>query len=331
MRSASSKPSELRYILLALFTMLAWGSLYPVIKVCYRLSGIEGDNIAAMLMLAAWRFLVCGTVVTVIAVLTRAKLSPPRARTLSLIGAIGIFSVLLHYGFSFVGLSMTDSSKTAILKQVAPLLFACISFLFVKGRAFSPGKPIGALVGFCGILAISLDTSFGGFNVGAGDLLILAASLCSVISMIISERVAKTASPLWITGISQLLGGAALFIVACSLGGSIPRLAPSFFLAFAYMCVASILGYVTFYSLQRKMALSKLFIIKFSEPLFACVVSAILLRENILQWRYLIGFLLISTGIVLASDKKAKQNARLSPSDREDDGAPRVKKTEEIS
>ena len=57
----------------------------------------------------------------------------------------------------------------------------------------------------------------------------------------------------------------------------------------------------------KKENLSKLFIIKFSEPLFACLFGALILNENILKWQYLIAFLLISFGIVLGnkSDNKA--------------------------
>jgi drug/metabolite transporter (DMT)-like permease len=52
-----------------------------------------------------------------------------------------------------------------------------------------------------------------------------------------------------------------------------------------------------------------MFIIKFAEPLFACVFSAILLNENIFQWQYLIAFILISTGIVLGNKtKREKEN-----------------------
>ena len=48
-----------------------------------------------------------------------------------------------------------------------------------------------------------------------------------------------------------------------------------------------------------------MFIIKFAEPLFACLFGALFLGENILKWQYLIAFLLISFGIVLGnkSDK----------------------------
>ena len=53
------------------------------------------------------------------------------------------------------------------------------------------------------------------------------------------------------------------------------------------------------FSIVKKQSLSKLFIIKFSEPVFACIFGALLLNENILRWQYALAFVLISGGIVL--------------------------------
>ncbi|MBO5737450.1 MAG: hypothetical protein J6S04_06540 [Clostridia bacterium] len=45
-------------------------------------------------------------------------------------------------------------------------------------------------------------------------------------------------------------------------------------------------------------------ILMFAEPLFACIFSAILLKEDIFQWQYLIAFILISAGIALGNKRK---------------------------
>ena len=213
---------------------------------------------------------------------------------------MGIFAIVLHYGFTYVGLTKTDSSKTAILKQLAP-------FLFVKDEKFSITKIIGALVGFCGIIVINTDNSFHGFS--TGDILIIAASLCTVISMIISGRSAKGTSPFWITGISQLFGGVVLLIVSLAMGGKITVFTLKSTFVFAYICIASITGYTLFYFVQRTAELSKLFIIKFSEPLFACIFSAVILGEDIFKIQYLIAFVLISFGIVLGNMQKSQQTS----------------------
>ena len=282
--------------------MMLWGSLFPFIKIGYKVFNINTGNVADILMFAALRFSVCGAIVCIIAYFSKSEIAKPKMRNILNICIMGIFAIVLHYGFTYVGLSTTDSSKTAILKQLAPLLYACLSFLFIKAENFSAAKIIGALCGFCGIIVINTGTSFYGFSLG--DILIISASICTVISMIISGKSAKGISPLWITGISQLFGGVVLLIVSLLFGGKIPSFTINSALVFAYICTASIIGYTLFYYVQRTAELSRLFIVKFAEPLFACLFGAILLGEDIFKPQYIIAFVLISVGIILGNFKK---------------------------
>ena len=203
---------------------------------------------------------------------------------------------------------MTDSSKTALLKQAGALIYICFSFLFFKDEKFSVYKIVGAIIGFLGIVAINAES--GGVSFSFGDILILSASLCTVVSNIISRRSVQGCSPLWLTGISQLFGGVFLLIVAVSLGGKLPQLTIKGVLVFAYICTASIIAYTLWYHILKTSELSKLFIIKFAEPLFACVFGAVLLGENILRLQYLLAFILISFGIVLAHKSGEKRTMK---------------------
>ena len=59
-------------------------------------------------------------------------------------------------------------------------------------------------------------------------------------------------------------------------------------------------------------------VIKFAEPLFACIFGAILLGENIFKLQYLAAFALISLGIILGnkSDKLEEKDYEKSVTDR---------------
>ena len=132
-------------------------------------------------------------------------------------------------------------------------------------------------------------------------MMIISASVCTVISMIISGSKVKSSSPLWITGISQLFGGSVLFAAAVFMGAEVPMFTIKSATVFIYICFASIVGYTLFYHVQRTTELSVLFIIKFAEPLFACIFSMFILGENIFKIQYLIAFWMISVGIVLGN------------------------------
>lgn len=286
-------------ILLSLLVMALWGSLFPLVKIGYIAFGTNTESVADILMFAAMRFALCGALVCIFCFFRRKTMSVPSVRSTLNIVWIGIFSIVLHYACTYIGLSLTDSSKTALLKQAGVLIYICFSFLFFKDEKFSIFKISGAVIGFCGIIAINLSS--GSISFSMGDILILGASLCTVVSNVISRRSAQNSSPLWITGISQLSGGLILFTVSLLLGGVVPKFTAGGALIFTYICAASIASYTLWYHILKTNELSKLFIIKFAEPLFACVFGAILLGENIFRLQYLVAFVLISAGISIGN------------------------------
>lgn len=287
---------------LSLLVMALWGSLFPFIKIGYEAFAIDTTSIPDILMFAALRFTVCGAIVCLFSGVKKEKLEAPKLKSALMITLMGLFAIVLHYAFTYVGLSLTDSSKTALLKQSGVLLYVCFAFLFFKDEKFSPLKIVGALVGFGGIIAINMGG--GAVTFAVGDILIILASVCTVVSNVMSKKIVGSSSPYWVTGISQLTGGLILFVAAIVMGGKFPTFTPWAVLVFAYICTASIVAYTLWYYVQNHADLSGLFIIKFAEPLFACLFGALLLSEDIFKLQYLFAFLLISLGIVLANLKK---------------------------
>lgn len=299
-----------RNILLPLVPMIFWGSLFPMIKVGYRAFAIDSTSVPDILMFAALRFLVCGALVCGIAFCKKESIGERKGSAFWGIILVGFFGIVLHYACTYVGLALTEGSKTALLKQLGSLFYICFAFLFIRSEKFSVFKIIGAVLGFGGIVAINANG--GGFSLSWADGLILLASVCTVISGIVSAVSVQKSSIFWVTGISQFSGGIILLICALAMGGNFPTFSLPAFFAFAYICTASILGYTLWYYVQRTAELSHLYIIKFSEPLFACVFSAILLGEEILKWQYLLAFLLISAGILAANHTKKEKISQTS-------------------
>ena len=296
-----SKLTGLKTILLSLIVMAFWGSLYPCIKVGYKAFDINGTDIPSILMFAGTRFAVCGVIICVIALIKKDKIESPKKKSIGIILLVGLFSIILHYSFLYIGISTTDSSKAALIKQLGSLLYVCFAFLFIKSETFSVWKIVGAVIGFLGIIAINFNG--GAISFSLGDILIVCASICTVVANIFIKKIAKNNSPFWITGISQFAGGVILMITALIMGGRFLTFSWQAFGIFAYICSASMAGYILWNYILKTSDLSNMFIIKFAEPLFACIVSAIILKENIFQWQYLIAFILISIGIIVGNKK----------------------------
>ena len=295
----SKNKFSIQSLLLALLVMALWGSLFPFVKIGYAAFDIYSGNIPDIIMFAGVRFTVCGIILTAFSLVRKEPLASPKIKNIGLIVLTGVFSIILHYFFTYVGLSTTDSSKTALIKQLGPLLYACFAFLFIKDEKFNKLKIAGAIIGFSGIIAINYNPA--GITFSSGDILIICASVCSVVSSILAKITVRDNSPVWTVAISQLFGGIALVAAALVMGADLLSFDLKALAVFAYICSASMGAYVLYNYLLRTVSVSKMFIIKFTEPLFACIFGALLLGENIFKWQYLIAFVLISVGIMLGS------------------------------
>ena len=294
---------------LSLLVMLLWGSLFPTVKLGFAAFSVEttGD----ILLFAGVRFLVCGALITLLALLRDGSSFRAVPSSLFPILLSGLFAIVLHYACTYTGLNLTESGKTAILKQSGALLYVLLSPLFFKNEHLTAGKLAGVLLGFCGVIAMNY-TGSGGVRLGTGEILILCASLCTVAANVISKRLFSKVAPITATGVSQLFGGAVLSAVGLLMGGELHAVGKSALPLLLYIFAASTVSYCLWYSILKHASLSGLFIVKFAEPLFSCLLGALLLGENILDPRNLIAFLLIGGGIALAQGlPKGKKEGKI--------------------
>lgn len=294
-------------LLLALLVMLLWGSLFPTVKLGF--SAFSVVSTGDILLFAGVRFLICGAVITLFALARDKKSFAAVPGSIVPVLLSGLFAIVLHYACTYSGLQLTASGKTAILKQVGALFYVLFAPLFFKSEKLTAGKIAGVLLGFFGVIAMNFSPG-GGIRFGIGDLLIILASLCTVAANVISKRLFVKVDPITATGCSQFFGGAVLTVIGLCSGGGLQIASRAAIPLFLYILAASTVSYCLWYSILKNSALSGLFIIKFAEPLFSCLIGALLLSENIFDLRYLIAFLLIGGGITVANGlpKRKKQD-----------------------
>lgn len=280
---------------LALMVMFFWGSLYPCIKLGYRVFEIDTSSPGGILLFAGVRFVLCGLVLMLMARGVEGRPPRPDGRTLAPVLMIGLTGYVLHYTCSYIGLSMIDSAKAAILKQLGSLFIICFAFLFRREDRFAPRKLASGLLGFAGILIVNLGGMQLSFSLG--DALVIAASLGSALSMIFSKQAYDRLSPLTVTAWAQLFGGTALTLTGLAMGGCMHFGGLASAGVLGYICLVSCLGYGMWNLLLKHNDLTRLNEIKFAEPLFGALCSALLLGENIFRIEYLAAFAVIALGI----------------------------------
>ena len=299
------KQSEIKYIGLILLVMVLWGFLYPSVKVGYKVLDIDSSNPPQILMFAGLRFFICGAVITVIAALTK-KGSVNIKNNIFPILCMGMLGIVVHYSLTYIGLTSVDSSKTAILKKVGELLYICFSFLIIREEKFAVTKVVGAFIGFAGVIALNI-TPEGKISFSLGDGMIILASIAGISASLFCKKAIKKTSPIMVTGVSQLFGGIVLIAIAKLLNA--PQISFTYegILMLGCICLASIVSYCIWYYAMGKVLLSKMYILKFAEPFFACIFGAIMLKENIFTLQYLFAFILIITGVIIGINSKPKK------------------------
>ena len=293
---------NLGFILKSLIVMALWGSLFPCVKVSYGAFNIE--SIGDLLFFAGVRFTICGAVIMLYRFFTAKHLFKTIKPVIMTVLISGLFSVVLHYAFTYSALKFSRSSAlVAILKQVGMVFYVCFSFLFFKEDRPTLIKFIAAAAGFVGIIVINITPE--GIDFGFGEVLVLLASFSSVFSNVFGKKAITKADAVWVTGVSQLFGGVILLVIGYLTGGTMTVTYQPQSFVFVYILFASIFSYCLWYKILETHDLSKMFIIKFAEPLFATMFGMIIADESF-KIQYIIGFLFIALGITL-TNKKEKQ------------------------
>lgn len=297
-------------ILLALIVCALWGSLYPFIKIGYAAFHISSGNIPSIILFAGTRFMLCGIIMIFLFSATKKKFLKPQKTDILPILLVALFSIILHYFFTYTALSIGEGSKSAIIKQIGFLFLSCFSFIFIKSERFSWKNIVGGVLGFLGIIVTNLNG--GAFTFAIGDALLIAASFCSVAGTLVTKKSVRNTDPLTLVAYSQFFGGLFLLILGFALGGRITYIDIKAVGALAYICFASIGAYVMWNVLIKYNSVSKLSIIKFTEPLFAVIFSGILLSESILRLNYLLAFVIILASILISNINKKRVQTDLN-------------------
>jgi drug/metabolite transporter (DMT)-like permease len=291
--------NKIAVVIWAAVVSMFWGTLFPMIKIGYRAFAIDNSQVASILLFAGVRFLISGIILVFVYSVKNKKLEVPSGNKLVAVLSVSMLTVVLHYAFTYLGLSLADSSKSSLLKQIGFLIVPCIAFLFRKDDKFSIRKMVAALLGFSSVIIINLQ----GMNLifGLGEALIILASFSSMFGQMVSKNVYDKYKPTYIVAYAQLFGGIILVAAGLMFGGSIGRITLESIGVLAYICTASITANILWNTLIKYNKMSKLAVLKSMDPLFASLFSALLLGENILKPTYLVATVLTVSAIYVSN------------------------------
>lgn len=274
---------------------LIWGSTWLAIKI--------GLGSAPPLYAASIRFLLSVAILT--AIVRMKGLSYPKGvRNLLSLGHPGVYMYGISYACVYFGEMYINSATAAALFGSLPFFVALLSKPALKHERISPLMWFGLVVGFCGVVLISIDSFQTSPNLFWGTVLTVVASFASAFGLILHKKYHANAN-IYVAATTQMaLGGLLMlpmaliferlsdFTVTTASVGSILYLA-------VFGTVIAFLGY---YWLLTHMKVVTVSMTAFVTPLVAILVGQVLAHETLSVYIYF-GTAMILGGMLLVTKK----------------------------
>ncbi len=288
--------------LLAGLCCLLWGSAYPAIKQGYALLGIDREDQAAQILFAGYRFVGAGALLLVFARLSGKALGLTRLQ-LGQMGVLGVLQTTLQYIFFYIGVAHTTGVKASILNTSGVFFSVLLAHFLYHNDTLTWRKISGCVLGLAGVVVVNAGGLAGGaglagtgFSMQGEGFVVLAALVLSSASLY-GKRLSQTMDSVVMTGYQLGLGGLVLVLIGWGAGGRIApfTLAPGLLLA--YMSCLSAVAFALWGVLLKHNRVSTVALYSFLVPVFGAGLSALFLGESLLEWKYLMALVLVSTGI----------------------------------
>ena len=280
---------------LAIFLCVLFGANAVAIK--FTLTGLGTFTAAAV------RFNVAAVAIFVWAHFTHQPIRVRKGQAHQLF----IISILFvsQIGLFYVGLSKTFASRGVLIVNLVPFLVLLLSHFFTQDDRITPGKLLGILMGFSGLLFLFLQKRDISNELKTGDMLIFCATLLWACSGVYTKRINQNYNPFQITFYPILF--AVPFLYACAFafdkhmmtspGGRVLA-------AVLYQgLITGSLGFVAWNGLLQRYGAVCLHTFIFIMPVVGVLLGGLMLKEPI-TGNILMALALIGSGIFVSQFKK---------------------------
>jgi drug/metabolite transporter (DMT)-like permease len=231
---------------------------------------------------------------------------------------LGVIGFFLYQILTFSALARIPASMNAVLVSNNVIFIILLAALILKER-IKPASIIGIVFALCGVLLVTFNKGFS-FGQGAANIDLpgcafsLLAALSFALYSVIGKRVLVSNDPLIIATIALFSGAVLLNILTAATVGFSEIFAAGWptFLLTAFLGITMIgVAYPLWFTCLKRLPASHVSIYIYLTPVFAVILSLIILHERFsrLFW---VGGALILAGIIItnkfALGKPALQN-----------------------
>lgn len=281
----------------AILACLLWGSAFAGAKI--------GFQYAEPIYLSGMRFTLAGLLLVPVmfAQKVNIKTELKHWRFMLLFAFVQTF---LQYGFFFMGLNKVSAATSAIIIGAGPLFVAIMAHLTLANDKMTLRKVIAISLGLTGVVFISLargsiSSSDPSFYIGIG-LLLLSNLIGSYTNIMVVKRKSENISPMALTSFANFFGGLMLLIAAFIIEKPALEIYPAkFYFALLWLAFIPAAAFSLWYGLLQRpnVKVSELNVWKFLVPVSGCILSWILLPNEVPDAISVIGIIVITVALLL--------------------------------
>lgn len=293
--------------LLALLCCVLWGSATPSIKKGYEIFGIVGNDYMSTILFAGIRFILAGVLTVLIGSVLAKKPLLPNKGTIKYVLALSLVQTVIQYVFFYIGHAYASGVTAAIVNGSNVFIAILVAAFIFRTEKMTAKKAIGCVLGFLGVIVVSLSKGDMGFTMmGAG--FILMAALAYAFSSVMIKMYSKYENPVTLSGWQFFIGGIMMTVFALPMGGKFQISEGNGLTAFVllfYMACISAVAYSIWGLLMKYNDVSKVSIFGPFNPISGVILSAVILGEwSSIGIEVVLALVLVALGILVVNYKK---------------------------
>ncbi|MDF2067109.1 DMT family transporter [Bacillus sp. Cr_A10] len=279
-----------------LVLILVWGASWPIYKLALPYT--------PPLLFSGMRATIGGVLLGLILLNRLDKINWRENWKLYCISAL--FNTTLFFGIQTVGLNYLPGGLFSILVYFQPVLLGLFAWIWL-GEFMTPVKIIGLLIGFLGILMVSLDGLT--FHVSViGVVLGIVTAICWAFGVIYVKSIRDRVDAYWMVSLQCIIGGAVLLGTGTYFESwSEIQWNSTYIFGLSYGAIFGIpISYIIYYKLINEGEASKVGSYTFLVPIIAVFIGAVFLDEPI-TYLLIIGLIMVGASIFIVNFRSKKK------------------------
>lgn len=177
------------------FVVLVWGMCWPIYKVALSFS--------PPLLFSGMRALLGGILLVLVLLPQWRKIQWKKNWHIYTI--VAFFNIIIFNGVQMLGLQYLPSGLFSVIVYLQPVLVVLLARMWLK-ESLSVMKIVGMMIGFMGVVVVSLDGISGKISY-IGILLALVTGIGWAIGVVYVKKTSTQVHGLWLVALQNIIGG----------------------------------------------------------------------------------------------------------------------------